>query len=55
MTHKLAKYFGISPFSFDNVDYFEFLEQFDLMEEYYKMEESNNKQGNSLSSLLNGN
>jgi hypothetical protein len=52
MSFKLAKFFNISPFSFNNVDFFEFLEQFDLMEDYYRQKE--NSTGTNLQSLFGG-
>jgi hypothetical protein len=53
MAFKLSKFFSISPFSFDDVEFFEFLTQFELMVEY--KEANKPKQGLDLQSLMQGN
>jgi len=50
MSFKLARFFSISPFSFDDVEYFEFLYQVEKMIE----ELQNQKPKNSLENLLRG-
>jgi hypothetical protein len=54
MIFRLSKFFNISPFSLEAVEYFEFLYQYEKMLEYEKLEADANRPQGDISSMFQG-